>query len=88
MANHEHLMLLKQGMRAWNQWRSEHPTICPDFSGADLSEAFFPRYYFGGYITENLSIFTDFTNANLRKANFANADLRSANFSRGQFEQC
>src|SRR5579863_9280170 len=87
MANQEHLDLLKEGMKVWNAWRYEHSDIRPDFSGADLSDAFLSSYYFGGYtqsrvdLGESLSIYTDFTNANLRKANFSFADLRSADLS-------
>lgn len=38
MANKRHLAILRQGARAWNDWRHEHREICPDLSGADLSE--------------------------------------------------
>jgi hypothetical protein len=29
MANKNHLAWLTQGVGAWNQWRDEHPVICP-----------------------------------------------------------
>jgi hypothetical protein len=38
MANQEHLAILKQGVKAWNEWRAGHPDIVPDLSGADLSQ--------------------------------------------------
>ena len=28
MANEEHLARLKQGVEAWNEWRSRNPTSC------------------------------------------------------------
>src|SRR2546425_5759461 len=31
-----HLNMLKQGVKAWNQWRKEHVDIKPDLSGEDL----------------------------------------------------
>ena len=39
MANQEHLDILKQGIYAWNRWRTQHPETRPDLSEADLSEA-------------------------------------------------
>ncbi len=36
MANQEHTDIIKQGVRAWNKWRAENPTIDPDLSNADL----------------------------------------------------
>ena len=32
MANEEHLARLKQGVEAWNQWRTAHSEIQPDLS--------------------------------------------------------
>jgi hypothetical protein len=34
MANKEHLARLKQGVKAWNQWREANIHIKPDLSGA------------------------------------------------------
>ncbi len=39
MANEEHLAILRQGVRAWDAWREEHPDVKPDLSRADLSGA-------------------------------------------------
>ena len=36
MANPEHLETLRQDVKAWNRWRSEHPDIVPDLSRANL----------------------------------------------------
>jgi hypothetical protein len=33
MANQEHLEILKQGVKVWNEWRREHPDIRPDLRG-------------------------------------------------------
>lgn len=36
MANPEHLAILKQGVKAWNRWRSENPDLSP-FQRLDLT---------------------------------------------------
>src|SRR5579859_3400258 len=61
MANQEHLDLLKQGVKVWNQWRQEHPDILPDLSGARLFRA--------SLTGADLSA-TDFTGADLTGADF------------------
>jgi len=67
VANPEHVRILKLGVGAWNQWRSENPGIQPNlqgqsFKGQDLSGA-------------NLS------EADIRSTNFTEARLRGTNFS-------
>jgi uncharacterized protein YjbI with pentapeptide repeats len=69
MANQEHLDLLRQGAKTWNQWRSEHLKIQPDLSGADLSEA---NLYQADLNHTNL------TGANLSGANLSETTSRSA----------
>jgi|SRR5882724_7148020 len=39
MANPEHLTKLREGVKAWNAWRDEHPDTIPDLSDAKLSNA-------------------------------------------------
>ena len=67
MANEEHVALLKQGVEAWNTWRSENLNIRPDLGKADLREAKLGKapleYPFG---------------VNLVQANLSGADLRGA----------
>ena len=81
MANLEHLAILKQGAKAWNQWRGVssaiaegfgiiYPpppteTVYPNLAGADLSEL---------DLTE-----ANFSFTNLRHANLSGACLVSAN---------
>ncbi len=36
MANEEHFSILKSGVSAWNEWRSEHREIVPDLREANL----------------------------------------------------
>lgn len=70
MADEKQFDILKQGAKAWNQWRKENPEMVPDLSGAfldsvDLREA--------NLNSANLS------KAQLSMANFFRADLIAAN---------
>lgn len=38
MANPEHLKILRQGVKVWNEWRSSHPDQVPDLSDAKLDD--------------------------------------------------
>jgi hypothetical protein len=67
MADQSHLDVLRQGVKAWNEWRERNPSITPNLSGADLSGA-------------NLSE-ANFTEANLSGANLSEANLSKANLS-------
>jgi uncharacterized protein YjbI with pentapeptide repeats len=79
MANNEHVALLKQGVPAWNGWRSKNPDLAfnldlegANLSGADLSGA--------DLRVANLSG-ADLSGANLRMAIFRGALLPLANLS-------
>jgi uncharacterized protein YjbI with pentapeptide repeats len=65
MANQEHLDMLEQGVKIWNQWREEHPEFEPDLKEASLKE-------------KNLKE-VNLTKADLQKANLRGADLTKAN---------
>jgi uncharacterized protein YjbI with pentapeptide repeats len=65
MANEEHLEVLRQGVKVWNQWRRDNRELRPDLSQANFSQL-------------NLRE-TDFSNVDLRRADFCGADLRDAN---------
>lgn len=82
MPNAEHLVILKQGVEAWNQWRKENWKTRPDLSETDLSGA--------NLIEADLSEVdlgrANLTNAlllgvNLIRADLSGADLGSANLS-------
>lgn len=68
MANPEHLEIINQGVKVWNDWRIQQPEIVPDLS----CEIFFER---------NLS-WIDLSNANLVEASFCWAYMRRANLSK------
>jgi hypothetical protein len=64
MADEQHVVLLKQGVEAWNEWREKNLGTRPDLSGADLTRA-----HLRG---------ADLTGADLTEADLTEADLSSA----------
>ena len=69
MANQEHLNILKQGVKAWNEWREQHfdfigdlDRITDELQWANLSEA-------------------NFMNTKLDWTNLWKSDLSKANLS-------
>ena len=90
MANAEHLAKLKEGVKAWNEWKTGNTTVVPDLRklglrkanlrGADLEGA-----YLTGASLSGASLFradlsrADIGGADLRKANLGGADLRGSN---------
>lgn len=67
MANPEHLKILKQGVKIWNEWRTDNPAITPDLIAADLS------------YTDLIS--ADFRGAFLSGAFLSHVDLHGADLS-------
>lgn len=74
MANPEHLAILKQGVKKWNQWREEDSTVEPDLAGARLVNADLNRAKLG---KANLSG-ADLTHAHLCRAELVGAELIGA----------
>jgi len=85
MANEEHLEILKQGVKVWNEWRDRNRFFwhgIPDLEesnleglnleGADLSSAHFDAANLTG---------ANLTGAKLKLANFKGASLKGANLS-------
>jgi uncharacterized protein YjbI with pentapeptide repeats len=83
MANPEHLEILKQGERAWNQWRSEHPEIKPDFSKHSFNSepGKYAEFLGGAKLVGADFSGADFTSADLRGVDFSAADLRGADLT-------
>jgi len=73
MANEEHLKILKQGVEAWNEWRTANLEVAPDLSGTNLSWTYLGGANFGG--------------VNLREANLYQAKLRKANLSEAKLDR-
>jgi uncharacterized protein YjbI with pentapeptide repeats len=65
MADHSHLDILKEGVEAWNEWRTQNPSITPDLSASNLLMADLSAVILSGETT--------FTRANL-----SGADLSAA----------
>jgi len=77
MIDPEHLKIFKQGVRALNKWRKEHPKKRFNLFDADLSGAYLSGADLYG---ANLSR-ANLSGANLREVNLHNADLSEANLS-------
>ncbi len=78
MANRQHLDLLKQSVKTWNQWRNKHADVQPDLSEANLSNADLSNANLEG---ANLSE-ANLSEANLRGAGFLAANLFAADLSK------
>ncbi|MCU1253848.1 MAG: hypothetical protein JWM83_147 [Candidatus Angelobacter sp.] len=75
MANEEHLKILKQGVRAWNDWRRENTAVSPELRGANLHGAdLVEANFIGGDFRKS-----DLSWASLRGVILRNADLFQAN---------
>ena len=84
--NPEHFAKLREGVAAWNRWRSSFPDVRPDLRQVSLADA----RLFGTSAEPQLShidlrdaiLFgADLARADLRRANLRNADLRGADLS-------
>jgi len=71
MANLEHLKILRRGVKAWNEWRSEHLDVLPDLRDADLHKTDLRG--------------ADLINADLGGANLIGADLSGASLIDANF---
>lgn len=67
MANPEHLAILKQGVKAWNEWRSGNFEVRPDLHWAEIPKA-------------DLAL-VNFEKVDLRGANLLKVNLSSAKLS-------
>ncbi|MBE7501430.1 MAG: pentapeptide repeat-containing protein [Verrucomicrobiales bacterium] len=76
MPKPEHVAILKQGVRAWNEWRKEHPESTPDLSRAVLVDADLRGAQFtGAKLTEAMLLGADLTGAQLCRVGLVGADL-------------
>lgn len=57
MVNRRHLKILKQGVKAWNEWREENPGVRVDLGEADLAGANLSRATMGGTTSFTLATF-------------------------------
>ena len=76
MANQQQVVILKQGVETWNQWRRENSNTKVDLSGADLS-----GMSLGGVDFRDARLTrVDFRGANLQEARLSLANLSRATF--------
>jgi len=77
MANPEHLAILRQGVKTWNRWRKQNPSVLPDLSEANLRRADLR----GANLKKSILTKADLSHANIQGADFSYADLEEANLS-------
>lgn len=68
MANPKHVEILKEGCKAWKDWRMERPDVIPDLSGSNLSNLKLNK--------------VNLNNANLRGANLQGSSLPATKLER------
>jgi hypothetical protein len=83
MADPQQLALIREGVKAWNGWRTENPTLRPDLRqarliGADLRGANLQQADLRGAALRNANL----VEATLRYANLRGAALRQADLHR------
>ena len=92
MANKEQLVILKQGVDAWNEWRAKNIYVYADLNGADLAGGDLSRADLRISHLRRADLFranlsganlagADLNDANLREANLSEADLTKANLN-------
>ena len=77
MANPDHLKILRQGVKEWNEWRKNNPMVRPDLSGAKLKGAKLWGINLHG---------ADLQEANLKGAALLKCNLIEANLSNAMLE--
>lgn len=77
MANPEQVLILKQGVKKWNEWRIEHEVAQIDLNGADLSALDLREVNLSDTGLDNV----DFRETDLTKADLSFANLASARFT-------
>lgn len=87
MANEEHLAILQQGIRFWNDWRNKNPGVIPDLSNTDLSRVNLCFVDFRRANCRKIQLAeTNLTHAWLSETNFIGANLFKANLTNAQLE--
>lgn len=82
MANQEHLEILNQGLKIWNKWRDDNPTIKPDLSRGNFEDAgLYERNFSGADFSGACLYRAVMEGSNLRGANLNGADLYRTDFA-------
>ena len=98
MAKKTHLTIIRKGVEHWNDWRSEHPDVLPDLSGADLKAAKLSGVnldranlkgvkFTNAYLSRAEITFADLTKADLEKSNLFKAQLWRSNLSKANLNE-
>jgi uncharacterized protein YjbI with pentapeptide repeats len=82
MADSQHLAKLRDGVRAWNAWRTARSGILPDLKGADLSGTELSGVELSGADLSGVELIgATLKRAELQAATLIGADLSGADFS-------
>lgn len=93
MANPEHVAILEQGVKAWNQWRKKQPNIQPDLSRANLYEQklsginFSQTYLYGASLFRTSLHRAQFIEAHLHDADLSASSLNDTDFTDAFFSR-
>jgi hypothetical protein len=80
MANEDHVVQIKEGVKVWNAWRKKNPSIVPDLRGANFNSARLRRVNLNSTILIGANLReADLGGAKLIGANLREADLGGAN---------
>ncbi|MGB3419334.1 MAG: pentapeptide repeat-containing protein [Dolichospermum sp.] len=83
MANDEHLVILKEGVEVWNEWRLENSILTPILRNANLNGS-----DLRGVNLWNANLAgADLSAANLAKANLNEANLKEANLNHANLNE-
>jgi hypothetical protein len=94
MANEEQLAIIRQGPKAWNAWRRNHPDIKPDLRKANLRGAYLREAYLREADLREAILWRAYLNgadlavADLSGANLLGAVLISANLANANLTGC
>lgn len=81
MANPEHLKILQRGVKTWNSWRKENPSVIPNLSNAQLSYLNYSNINLSQAHLLDASIYdANLSRASLTFANLSFTDINTTNF--------
>jgi uncharacterized protein YjbI with pentapeptide repeats len=82
MANAEHLIMIKRGVREWNEWIKRDPFLKPDLSYVNLTNENLHRINLRQVNLSNTSLSgANLSSANLKMATLAGANLNKTNLN-------
>jgi uncharacterized protein YjbI with pentapeptide repeats len=89
MANESQLAIIKQGVKAWDNWRAENPQEFIDLNDADLSDIELSGCNLAGAWLNRVNLSgTNLNDANLSGARIENSNLKKADFINADLKGC